>query len=159
MEWEFHLNWSHDTWTIEGRTGCPGVEYCSACARLVDRPAWNQSDSDCDGLWLRTVTGVGTVTGCYLLGLLLCGTCHMASSFIPLPRTATATLCSAEFLLAVLFHATSCAATTLWSSSRISVPLSSPFAAVLIEDYSLSPTWQATWKLWHRLLWQKSTSN
>ena len=77
------FNWTYNTGTIDGRTGCLGSAYCSACARLVGRPAWNQSacwdccclfdcallrdsncmptpDSDCDcvWLWLRTVSMV-----------------------------------------------------------------------------------------------------
>ena len=44
----------------------------------------------------------------------LCGTCHMAFFFMPLPRAATTTLCSTELLLAALLHATFCATTTLF---------------------------------------------
>ena len=83
-----------------------------------------------------------------------CVTCHMAFSFRLLLRAATTTLCSTELLLAALFHATSCTATTLWSSPRTSVSLPSPFAATPIYWQPFS-TWQVTWKLWHRLC-QKS---
>ena len=76
-----------------------------------------------------------------------CGTWNMAFSFMLLPRAATITLCSKELLLAALFHETSCAATTLWSSSQTSSPLPNPFTPtpLLIEDYSPSPTLQAPW--------------
>ena len=45
-------------------------------------------------------------------------TCHMAFSFMPLPR-ATTTLCSTELLLAALLQETSCAATTLCASTKL----------------------------------------
>ena len=43
----------------------------------------------------------------------VCGICHMAFSFMLLPRVATTTLCSTELLLAALLQASSYAATTL----------------------------------------------
>ena len=99
---------------------------------------------------LRTVT-----KNCQKISSRPCRTCHMAVSFMPLPRAATttlcstdlllaallhatSTLCSTDLLLAALLHATSCAATTLWSSSRTSAPLPSPFAATLTH-WGLQP--------------------
>ena len=67
-----------------------------------------------------------------------CGTCHMAFLFMPLPRAATSTNCSTNVLLNTSLHATSCTATTLWSSSHISAPLPSPFTATL-TNWGLQP--------------------
>ena len=58
----------------------------------------------------------------------------MVSSFMPLPRAATNTLCSTELLLAALVHAISCTATTLWSSSHTSSPLTSIASYVTIPS-------------------------
>ena len=43
---------------------------------------------------------------------------HTAFLFMPLPRAATSTNCSTNVLLNTSLHATSCTATTLWSSSH-----------------------------------------
>ena len=71
-----------------------------------------------------------------------CGTCHMAFLFMPLPRAATSTNCSTNVLLNTFHHATSCTATTLWSSSHNLHPsarshLSDPFS--INNLLSLSP--------------------
>ena len=69
----------------------------------------------------------------------------MAFLLMPLPRAATTAICSTTLLLAAPLHATSCAATALWSFSQTSEPPPSPFLQLLlIEDCSISPTWQAT---------------
>ena len=54
----------------------------------------------------------------------LCGTCHMASSFLPLPRTPTSTICSLSSLLIT----TLTQRLALWSPSQTFVPLPSPLA-------------------------------
>ena len=87
-----------------------------------------------------------------------CGTCHMASPFTPLPRTAIPTIFS-EVLLSTrrhqlpqalaasllkhiiimplqqaLFHATSCVSPAITDALlTTSAPLPSPFAATLIQ--------------------------
>ena len=60
------------------------------------------------------------------MSIFCCGTCHMASSFLPLPRMPTSTICSpSSLLVTTLTHRLA-----LWSLSQTSAPLPNPLAEI-----------------------------
>ena len=62
----------------------------------------------------------------------MCGTCHMASSFLPLSWTATTTICNSGSLLNHHFHATSHSLSTSTPLFTTSAPLPGPFVVFSI---------------------------